>query len=59
MDKKTETLLMLDALKTQARGVIKGTTILEDIQIDSFYFVIEQAENIIREAQRHDNKISW
>lgn len=59
MAKKTEVLLMLDALKTQARGVIKGTTILEDISIDSFYFVIEQAEDIIREAQRHDNKISW
>lgn len=56
LNKKLEALIMIDTLRSQARGVIKGTTILEDVSYESFLFVLNEVENIVRESKRREEE---
>lgn len=56
MDKHLEIMLMLETLRTQARGVVRGVTILEDINVDSFYHVIDQTEALLREYKVKEDR---
>lgn len=57
MDKHLEVTMMLETLRSQARGVVRGVTILEDINIDSFYHVIDQTEALLRDYKvREDSR---
>lgn len=57
MDKHLEVTMMLETLRSQARGVVRGVTILEDINIDSFYHVIDQTETLLRDYKvREDSR---
>lgn len=56
MDKHLEVMLMLETLRTQARGVVRGVTILEDINVDSFYHVIDQTESLLREYKVKEDR---
>lgn len=56
MDKYLEVTQMLETLRTQARGVVRGVTVLEDISLDSFYFVIDQTERLLRDYKVREDR---
>ena len=56
MDKYLEVTQMLETLRTQARGAVRGVTILEDINLESFYFVIDQTESLLRDYKVREDR---
>lgn len=54
MDERIETLEMLQVLIEQSKGIGKNITVIENVDISSFQFVINEAAKIINRSIMED-----